>query len=458
MLTTSTTNEVLSEDIDAEYENYQAHLSNLMMMSTLLFGFCVTGTFLSLQFTGDEPFTHKANLVDFVQHGVISAGSSMVVTVLTFVTSSRLAHLHVCHGPAIAVKTAMKTYPTIGIAEMLLFVSLFFFMFCVHDYAILNYMGPPICPKYEVKASSTSWTYVTTRVALVKPEVEKRSSSFCSLLGEDFFEAAQGVCGTPQMVTFEDASQSYSESGTKLSKCLAERSGAHAALCASWDCYSQMSESKTQGIDGQEWFGWSRHPLELTIIGPEGYRRELSYGQMFDIVVKEAGEAMCLLGPSRALVEMACKEELVDDASKSACAQARATYFKADACAEAKYGEADKCRKVCDTVHGEASETLRGELSNDCHFIYLLSYMFLLAIGMGRSVPLTLLAIRTCRKHLWHRGAFWSLSILDIMGVLDGFTATTEDDLELTDEDDSDGDRRGGQPGYISMRGLVRVD
>eukprot|EP00929_Paragymnodinium_shiwhaense_P007248 TRINITY_DN111184_c0_g1_i1.p2 TRINITY_DN111184_c0_g1~~TRINITY_DN111184_c0_g1_i1.p2 ORF type:complete len:177 (-),score=15.33 TRINITY_DN111184_c0_g1_i1:38-568(-) len=155
---------------------------------------------------------------------------------------------------------------------------------------------------------------------------------------------------------------------------------------------------------------------------------------MWDVVVKEAGQAVCTLGASRELMDMACSKTA--SRSEAACAQARSTYDQADSCAREKYELADTCRKVCDMVDGRTHETLRTDLRADCKFLYLLAYAFLIFLAAGRAVPLSLLSIRVCRQ----RGKFWSVTALDFLGVLDAFMAEKAQEANLTAETEDEVD------------------
>ena len=54
-----------SDDQQAKYDSYQTLLGMLMTVSTLMLGFILTGTVLSVNFTGEDSFTSR-RLIKFV--------------------------------------------------------------------------------------------------------------------------------------------------------------------------------------------------------------------------------------------------------------------------------------------------------------------------------------------------------------------------------------------------------
>eukprot|EP00929_Paragymnodinium_shiwhaense_P081482 TRINITY_DN4264_c0_g1_i4.p1 TRINITY_DN4264_c0_g1~~TRINITY_DN4264_c0_g1_i4.p1 ORF type:complete len:309 (-),score=29.93 TRINITY_DN4264_c0_g1_i4:123-1049(-) len=293
-----------------EFENYQTHLSNLMMMSTLIFGFSVTGTFLSLSFSGDEPFSHQTDLIAFVKYSLWAAVLAIVATMVAFVTSSRLAHLHINFGSLHAVKRAgIKTYFIIGLAEVLLFCSLYLFMQCLQSYKRLNFLGPPICPYYKYGRVD-----------------EYRHDSICSQLGSELYQAAAKECGDPQPVTLYD--RVIDEGNAGLSKCRAGRTGEPAVMCGAYDCYYRLKEEKE--VIEDFWFGWSSHPRQLSL--PNGTVQPvtfstMSFFDMFGKIAQEAGEAYCLKDPTEARMDEACRDddETTSPSRLNDCALARRT-------------------------------------------------------------------------------------------------------------------------------------
>eukprot|EP00929_Paragymnodinium_shiwhaense_P078801 TRINITY_DN40881_c0_g1_i1.p1 TRINITY_DN40881_c0_g1~~TRINITY_DN40881_c0_g1_i1.p1 ORF type:complete len:401 (+),score=43.06 TRINITY_DN40881_c0_g1_i1:174-1376(+) len=358
---------------NSAYDNYQAYLGNLMMLGALIFGFCAAGTFLSVTFTGDEPpMRDQLDLQGFLQSGLWAGLLALFALVIAFVVSSRLSYQYSAFGSARAFTLLAPAHLVAGAAELLLYLGLFLFLFSLHFYSRMNYVGPPICPEGPLEYSF-----------LVASQLAPQTASFCSLLGEDFFEAASDYCGDNQTVLIDNNS----------STCGSARAGPHAVLCGAFDCYSHLSEES----DGGFWFGWLHKPhgWEEGLTLPEHPTdKYFSAGQLWDTLVAEAGEMMCQRQRAHAVMVSVCKQMAEDSDSLLACAEARATYLEADYCARGKYHEADKCRKVCLTK-GETLQTLLWKRSG---YGALLAYGLALVALVGRGFSIFSGGIMICRK------------------------------------------------------------
>jgi len=161
--------------VTERFDAYQLFLGNIMMVSTLLLGFIITGTALSVSLTGEENYGNKMIGV-FASWAGASAGCAMLSMLLAFLIQARGTAAFENHGSAYALKAMRGSTLSIGVAELMIYASLFTFTQSLGHFFNMNYLGPNICP-LDQQAGTVS------------------EESFCSQLGIDFYEAMSDDCG-----------------------------------------------------------------------------------------------------------------------------------------------------------------------------------------------------------------------------------------------------------------------
>jgi len=420
---------------DYEYDKYQGHLSNLLMMGTMLFGFCITGTFLSMSFTGEETVTGQNNayLIDFFRRGLWSAVLSAGATILSLVLSSRAANQYISWGAVAAMRVIRNTMFCICAAEICLYLSFYYFMRSVESYALMSYTGPDICPMRQLYESNGNFS----------AKFEK--SSFCAQLGDDFWHATNRTCKGRKTVEWPEKDT-----------CSATKRENSDLLCNVFDCYSSnrsdntISNSTTLTL----WFGWwwsdrEEHP-EWTKYGLNRFGEVMSDEEVWQRIAKESAEASCEKDLAKTLRNIACKNIDADhpapnNSQATACAQARATYLQADKCAGAKEADALKCRKVCQwflmDIKGDTNslkwrrlkeilkiskgdpkqlkwERLKEMLKGQIEFAFMVIKIIIIMVAVFRVLACVRLTIHACRKNIIGYG-WGALLAADIGGILD---------------------------------------
>jgi len=166
-----------SEDSD-KYGSYQGLLQNYITFSTLLMGFIVTGTLLSIALSGQDNFT-ALELVEFLKYSGIAAISAGVTMIISFLVSiwghTAFTNKDAKHG----LLEMRRSTLWIGGAELCIFFSLTMFWLSTFKYAELSYLGPDICPR-SYNATSGLAT--------------QRTASFCTKTAAGLWKEAFAVC------------------------------------------------------------------------------------------------------------------------------------------------------------------------------------------------------------------------------------------------------------------------
>merc|ERR1719247_3593348 len=151
-----------------------------MTVSTLMLGSTLSGTVISIQFTGDEYFhaSHMAYLFVWAACASTCAVISLVFSMqlkqsILMRMAKATTEFAVQH---IQEKTAHKLY----IAETAMFFSIICFCLAMGEFATMRAVGPDICP-----ISSSLLHHSSPRPA-----------ASCSLLGASLLQAATRQCNS----------------------------------------------------------------------------------------------------------------------------------------------------------------------------------------------------------------------------------------------------------------------
>lgn len=323
-------NDDSNEDLaETEYANFQGTVANMMTMGTLLFGFCATGTFLSIQFTGDEAWPPQ-RLVDFVRFGMYSAISSLTATMMVFVFSTRASKQHMKFGAACAMRTVRRSSVFFIGAEILIYFSLHEFMSSIQTYARMEYVGPKLCPSAA------------------------KEFSFCSQTAKDLYKAAQSLCGTmaPTTCVPGDEDVDWHECARNAVNSTPRAVGESHYACTTYDYYSVYKlhhGTDPTVLTRNIYFTWDKFD--------SGY--EALFGADEDDDDDEGAEDDAFFGTLTVLSNQFCGKSITEgavaalcasDPSSAACAQAKLADFAADDCAGKKQDDTMKCTKVCQWI------------------------------------------------------------------------------------------------------------
>jgi len=409
---------------EGEYGVYQAHLANMLTMATLLFGFCATGTFLSVSFTGGETDMTTDNLIALVRNALHSTIASVVVTMIVFVFSARAALQYQLFGATAALQPIYKGMLFISGAEVLLYYSLICFVLSIEYFADMNYMGPNICPYTQFKDP----LHLGDGSAFI---ISGRS--FCSRVGESMYDAATQLCA--------DSNSSLEEYGFAEGFVTRHRSdNVSWILCTMYDNY--YVPGTTQASAGKFWFGWDREKnwvdpetianfsnTLLTSSDPEWYAdlREYWTQEAFLDVVTNTADKICGVQKAKDSESAHCTGTGL---ATTECLLALAAVAQSDVCSGAKEDDAVKCRKSCQWHQSHASplESTKTIIEDLMH-----GNMKWLVGGLWLTLGCRALAgIFTTYKYLKMRGFVgWSAvgGFVDVFGIFDTFLGHTERSL-----------------------------
>eukprot|EP00929_Paragymnodinium_shiwhaense_P071487 TRINITY_DN36333_c0_g1_i1.p1 TRINITY_DN36333_c0_g1~~TRINITY_DN36333_c0_g1_i1.p1 ORF type:complete len:370 (-),score=41.62 TRINITY_DN36333_c0_g1_i1:271-1380(-) len=277
-------------------DTYQGLLSSQITISTLLLGFILTGTMLSINFTGNEHYG-SAQIRDFVLYSGLAALLAGISLVTSFATSVQGAQFYSTHNAQTAVMHMRRSLITVVGSEMALYFSLVVFLGTVADFSYLAYAGPDICPR--------TWTGPHL-------ELELRPDSFCAQVGLDLFEAVKATNKSCRAL-FPNADLDDVES-----------------ICLYYDQVAADEKPFAffmwNNADPREW------PLK------EGHVASASR-----------------LSMTRTAAKLFCKSDIMEDAmnevcrqpTNPSCAHFTMAFRQADDCEDIKVDEAERCYRVC---------------------------------------------------------------------------------------------------------------
>eukprot|EP00927_Polykrikos_kofoidii_P074236 TRINITY_DN70220_c0_g1_i1.p1 TRINITY_DN70220_c0_g1~~TRINITY_DN70220_c0_g1_i1.p1 ORF type:complete len:380 (-),score=46.48 TRINITY_DN70220_c0_g1_i1:288-1427(-) len=284
------------DDVEERVGAYQAFLGNLMTVSTLLLGFIVTGTLLSMTLTGEENYTAR-QMVSFVTWAGLAALLSMFATLISFLVSGNASQVQANRGADAAIWYLRYHTVAIFMGEIMVFASIMAFLHSLKLFLDLNYLGPDICP----------WDSGIF--------FQFRANSFCSLLGGDMYAAAGELCtGAPATVSQNQELCNYYGNITKL-----------ADKQTIYGKFHDLNQAKA-------FFGWAVFDTPRT--------QSQDRLKLLDAFANH----LCWKNEAKHRVKSSCGGA---QAGSSACDQARATYLLADSCASDKQHDMDKCYNVC---------------------------------------------------------------------------------------------------------------
>lgn len=319
-----------NEDIETELGHFQTITSNVLMMGTLVFGFCATGTFLSVSFTGEESWNHVNEFVDFLRYGCYSAICSLTASMIAFIFSTRVANQRMQFGGKAALRIAHQSTIFIVAAELCLYFSFHEFMKSIKVYTGLEYTGPAICPQGDGQPNDRKDLFLNT--------------SFCAQLGDDLYQGASSMCGAAVVLdAWGHTDEDYAERGN-------HRVGEYFVTCTAFDYYT------TTGWD-TFWFAWD---WKESGYGVMELKHEMTPRESFFRVLAEVGDYVCGRPGAEIARDVLCTGT---NSSTAACAQARTAFLLADKCSGGVQDDGIRCRKVCAWVtnpdYDEDDETSR---------------------------------------------------------------------------------------------------
>jgi len=384
-----------------EYGVYQGHLANMLMMSTLLFGFCATGTFLSVSFTGDETPMSTTYFIRLVENSLQSTVASVGVTMLVFVFSARAALQYQLYGAQAALQPIYKGTLFITLAEILLYYSLISFVSSINNYGYMNYVGPNICP---IKWDNT----------LIS------NTSFCSRVGDSIYQEAATLCGTQVAPVLNSRSEGQ---GLWI-------------LCNAFDDYTNEWNIRVSdpggGSLGSWWFGWDpdRNQVDVArLSGATGtglYRdddqvQDYWMQESFLDVVTRTSDSMCAKDVADNEVTAHC----TTTPNPALCLQARILLLQADACSGGKEDDAVKCRKACQTNEDSVGnwDSTKNLIRDKLDFYVNLITSGLWITMVGRAIAGLITTIKSLCNYAAQnsRGPCGLLWVFDCFGIFDTF-------------------------------------
>lgn len=308
---------------EEKYQQLQGWVSNLMVVGTLLLGFNVGGTILSVSMTGEENYGFK-QLISFVTESNIGMVVTFLSIVISFFVQARGTDHYYRLGSKSAYRAMRKSLIWIAVAEFLVYVSLMGFIGSLKSYVLMNLAGPRTCP-------NDSW----------------EDQAECSLLGGELFEVAKAVCDT----NFSKATDKHSCS--HIYKPYSSRSDNCTHLCTYTTIYLNRTSYHRDDEPWSDLFGWSLDQYEhvpdlkafASSYAPETMRDRanwIAYANYIN-VMKDLAILKC-----KVIQVGGMQDKLCGDSWKTGdCARAYVASQSADACVSSLKADAEKCRKVC---------------------------------------------------------------------------------------------------------------
>jgi len=389
------------------------------MMGTLIFGFCATGTFLSVTFTGDEAWDKASEFVEFLKTGCYSAISALLATLIAFIFTTRVANQQMQYGYLVAFRTVLRSTIFVVLAEMLLFFSLHEFMSSIYCYAKLEYEGPTICPQGQGQPDS-------------RPDL-LYNNSFCAQVGEEMYKTASRMCGPKMPVTLTDSN--WEEYPTLGPQRLVNDVSHPYSTCTAFDYYTWEHENDAGVMQSPYWFAWDFGDSGYWVME---YRHQMSVHQAFFRVNNEIADEICGKAAAETALSALCAGAGL---STAACAQARTAALLADSCSGGKQDDSVKCRRVCQWVNSNQNDDgrpLKIVIHNELEFwMNMMLYIIRLVI-LFRFLAGLIRAVKNFKELCSGETSGGMALILDVCGVCDEIDrCQQQEDIEdIEDIDD----------------------
>lgn len=346
--------DLLESDASGVYGAYQSFMGNIQTVSTLLLGFLITGTLLSVMLTGRDNYGAD-KVCQFTTKAVASVLFSGTSMLLGFVVQARGTSAYENFGAVRAVKSMRRSTCCIGIAESCIYLSLICFMWSLEDYIMMNFIGPDICPYTQRDTPS--------------------SESFCSQLGMDFYWAMQLSCGDGKGSMTEEKLSGRAESRIRHRQLMLGGDFEHIPrrLEARTPETLKVVKNDTKGrqrVDSNFVCQQYRHlkeseelrnrvklpltPMNFAVWDCAMWKKSVD-GQvdheshcesaMHLQLMNDVSEVLCVVGKMSALRRNLCGKQYLDNGEK--CSQAYTAYRKAMECVDSNMEDAKMCYQVC---------------------------------------------------------------------------------------------------------------
>lgn len=291
----------IREEARASFDASQGLLAQLITMSSLLLGFIVTGSMLSVAMTGDQNYS-ITELLDFMRWSGVAALCAVVALTLGFLTSVRSTYVMETRGIVMAQQQITKGGRCkTSLAELLIYGSLMFFMLSMRQFLSMVYTGPNFCPSYEGSASR------------------------CGMLGKAFYDAAALQC-----------SSKYGSAPCVNPPACSGTSPKFDCLCHQW-CSKDWTANSTlvsAQLNAVQWHWFGYYHGETDITRQERWQ-----------IVNDASALACKLTNIEQAYEQCANN--TQPSESYTCSGAFSAWQKASECVDGKQQQADECGKVC---------------------------------------------------------------------------------------------------------------
>lgn len=307
-------------DLYDEYKNiytsFQDTLQTLMTVSTLLMGFIITGSFISVAYASDATYTQE-QLVKFVWKSLCAFAGALVSFSLSLILSVLGQQ---CFSTRICVCDAVICFRSFSflmlISEIYLYKCGIDMANMAEDFVQFNYISPSInlCPGQNFSV---------------------RGDSFCAQLGNDLHQAALDICGGKAQRPPRPFYLGHKATGDQRTL----------AVCNQLDWYEQTEVNPLEANPTYVWFGWDTYPLggeDWTGV-PMDKENKINQKTIMENNGKILGEVMCYKNEAQKYLTQACKTSY----EASNCTAARSAYIAADQCAGQKFNDVVQCYHAC---------------------------------------------------------------------------------------------------------------
>ena len=311
------------------YESFQATVGTLMTVSTLLMGFTITGSLISLSYAADNTYSQQ-DIVEFVGSAMLAFVYATASLSLTLILSVIASQIHAGNPEEDADKLAwpkLRT-PCAPCVKASAFFQAFSFVLLIAEVFIYACAFQTMCFMWNF----TSIVYIKPSESLCPGTYgdEKKSvDSFCGAVGFDFYtEAKTNFCGGVLQPNAPRAFDLTGKSGSQTR---------NTTICNQLDL-QEKDNGDAGTYEAGLYFGWE-------VYGP-GLASPVTAMQVVQNNGKFLGESMCYKSKAQATMTSACTTS--SSTYKVAdCIAARSDYRAADACAGQKYNDLMQCYHTC---------------------------------------------------------------------------------------------------------------
>jgi len=269
----------------------------------------------------------------------------------------------------------------IGLAELSMYLSMYFFLGSTEAFVAMTYIGPDICPFPR-----------NTLVSRKLLKNKERENSPCADTANDLFEAAVDFCERASHMDDPVCTNNPPTAEGHLDPCR--------AIC------DYLNYSKSVRRFSQNRFGWDTSMNTYFCHHKHKHcrQKDVDIDTWFDVSVK-LSDLKCRRTEFEDRMTYICDaaeaERGADTLLKNVCDDAYITFRAADECVDKMFEDVKKCQKVCAWNHGKPPAQ---EVHHMINVGFSVAYWFVLVIACFRMLRITWKIIVCCKLQARQEG------------------------------------------------------